>query len=120
MAAERAIGVRLAALRSRRGLTQERLAERAGVSVDLIKKLEQGQRRSARMSSLAALAAALEVATADLVGEPRRHRGQQVELTAAAVSGMAGAVSVTVRCELRPAQVADLIEQLYAAQGGAR
>ncbi|WP_374227613.1 helix-turn-helix transcriptional regulator, partial [Streptomyces sp. AC627_RSS907] len=40
------MGDRLARLRIRRSLTQERLAERAGVSVDVIRKLEQGRRRT--------------------------------------------------------------------------
>ncbi len=39
------IGERLARLRRRRALTQEELAERAGVSVELVRKLEQGRRR---------------------------------------------------------------------------
>jgi transcriptional regulator with XRE-family HTH domain len=43
------IGERLRQLRSERGLTQEGLADLASVSVDLVKKLEQGRRESARL-----------------------------------------------------------------------
>jgi transcriptional regulator with XRE-family HTH domain len=63
------IGENLARLRRRRSLTQEALAEQAGLSVDLIKKLEQRQRDSARVATLDALAAALDVTLADLTGD---------------------------------------------------
>jgi transcriptional regulator with XRE-family HTH domain len=54
------IGRQIAALRYASGLTQEQLAERAHVSVDVIRRLEQGQRRTARMATLDAIAAALD------------------------------------------------------------
>jgi transcriptional regulator with XRE-family HTH domain len=54
------IGRQLAALRHASGLTQEQLAERAEVSVDVIRRLEQGQRRTARFATLHAIAAALD------------------------------------------------------------
>ena len=54
------IGRQLAALRHASGLTQEQLAERARVSVDVIRRLEQGQRRTARFATLHAIAAALD------------------------------------------------------------
>lgn len=53
------IGRQIAALRHAGGLTQEQLAERAQVSVDVIRRLEQGQRRTARLATLHAIAAAL-------------------------------------------------------------
>ena len=55
------IGERLKRLRGERGLTQEELAERAGVSSVLVSKLEQGARQSARLTSLTRLAQALDV-----------------------------------------------------------
>ncbi|MER5969280.1 helix-turn-helix transcriptional regulator [Streptomyces sp. NPDC002055] len=64
------IGDRLAALRMRRGTTQEQLAERARLSVDTVRKLEQNQRRTARLATLNALARALDVETSVLVGQP--------------------------------------------------
>ena len=64
------IGDRLARLRTHRGLTQEGLADRAALSVDTVRKLEQGRRQSARISTLRALAAALDVELERLVGQP--------------------------------------------------
>ena len=69
------IGDRLRRLRSERGLTQEELAGRAGVSVDLVKKLEQGRRDSARLTTLAALADALDVALSELTDKRPRLDG---------------------------------------------
>jgi len=54
------IGRQLAALRHASGLTQEQLAERAQVSVDVIRRLEQGQRQTARFTTLQAIATALD------------------------------------------------------------
>jgi transcriptional regulator with XRE-family HTH domain len=61
------IGYQLRRLRRLRGLTQEELADCANVSRDLVAKLEQGRRRTARLSSLASLARALDVELAALV-----------------------------------------------------
>lgn len=69
------IGERLRQLRSERGLTQEQLAGRASVSVDLVKKLEQGRRESARLSSLAALADSLDVPLSELTDKRPRLDG---------------------------------------------
>jgi transcriptional regulator with XRE-family HTH domain len=53
------IGEQLARLRRINDITQEQLAERAGLSVDVVRRLEQGARTAARINSLAALAKAL-------------------------------------------------------------
>ncbi|GAA4146252.1 helix-turn-helix domain-containing protein [Actinomadura keratinilytica] len=55
------IGERLRRARRERGMTREDLARAAGVSVDLISKLEQGRRESARITTLAKLANALDL-----------------------------------------------------------
>jgi len=67
------IGQRLRALRTERRpkLTQAELAERAGVSTDLIAKLEQGRKKTARISSLTLLARALDVTLPELLSGPR-------------------------------------------------
>lgn len=70
MSFESGMGDRLAELRLRRGLTQEQLAERAGLSIDVVRKLEQGRRRTARLSSINALARALDTEPSHLVGQP--------------------------------------------------
>ncbi|MGW4201263.1 helix-turn-helix domain-containing protein [Streptomyces sp. NPDC004726] len=70
MAIESGMGDRLAELRLRRGMTQEYLAERANLSVDVVRKLEQGRRKTARLSSINALARALDTEPSYLVGQP--------------------------------------------------
>ncbi|WP_347560447.1 helix-turn-helix domain-containing protein [Streptomyces sp. AcH 505] len=67
---ESGMGDRIAELRRRRGLTQEELAERADLSVDVIRKLEQGRRKTARLTSINALAGALDTEPSYLVGQP--------------------------------------------------
>jgi transcriptional regulator with XRE-family HTH domain len=69
------IGDRLRRLRTERGLTQDALAERASLSVDIIKKLEQGQRSTARVTTLTALADALDTTLADLTDKRPRLNG---------------------------------------------
>jgi transcriptional regulator with XRE-family HTH domain/tetratricopeptide (TPR) repeat protein len=61
------VGTRIAELRRERELTQESLAERAGVSSVTISKLEQQARRPS-LTMLNALAAALDVPVQDLLG----------------------------------------------------
>ncbi|MFI9201932.1 helix-turn-helix domain-containing protein [Streptomyces sp. NPDC053048] len=64
------LGDRVGELRVRRGLTQEGLAEKARLSVDTVRKLEQNQRFTARMNTLNKLARALDVETSALLGPP--------------------------------------------------
>jgi transcriptional regulator with XRE-family HTH domain len=64
------IGDRLLRLREYRDMTQERLAERADVHVDTIRKLEQNRRSSARIDTLRRLAQALDIELERLVGQP--------------------------------------------------
>ncbi|MFF8374488.1 helix-turn-helix domain-containing protein [Streptomyces lydicus] len=83
---EPGIGDRIGRLRARRKLTQEGLAERAGLCVDTVRKLEQGVRRTARLSTLNALARALDVEPSALVGQPAtfevRSEGEQPSVLA--------------------------------------
>jgi len=66
------IGSRIRELRTERipRLTQHQLAERAGVSVDVIQKLEQGRKANARITTLSAIAEALDVDLASLLSRP--------------------------------------------------
>ncbi|MBF6356571.1 helix-turn-helix transcriptional regulator [Nocardia higoensis] len=64
------IGVRIRRFRGK-ALTQRQLADQAGVSVDLVRKLEQGGRQTASIASLQKIARALDVDIADLIGN--RH-----------------------------------------------
>lgn len=63
-------GAAIAGCRKRRGLTQEQLAELAGIAVDTLCRLEQGRRSSARLSTLQKLAYALGVDTAAILVAP--------------------------------------------------
>lgn len=63
------IGENIARLRSLSGLTQEELAERAGVSVDLIRRLEQGNRQTALIGSLYKIANGLDVPLSVLLSQ---------------------------------------------------
>jgi transcriptional regulator with XRE-family HTH domain len=62
----RSIGDNLARTRRRAGLTQEQLAERADVSVSVVRKLERNDRDSASLPTLHKLATALDIRTTDL------------------------------------------------------
>jgi transcriptional regulator with XRE-family HTH domain len=74
---ELAIGAHLAQLRHQAGLTQQQLADRCGLSFDLVKKLEQGARTSARLANVVALARGLQVPVSALL-EPAMSPGQLV------------------------------------------
>ncbi|MEW1655680.1 MULTISPECIES: helix-turn-helix transcriptional regulator [unclassified Streptomyces] len=64
------LGDRMARLRRMADLTQEALAERAGVSVDVVRKLEQKRKHSARLPTLHALSRGLGVELTSLLGDP--------------------------------------------------
>ncbi|MFI6524801.1 helix-turn-helix domain-containing protein [Streptomyces uncialis] len=64
-------GKNLKEVRKRRGLNQRELAQASGVSLSVIRKLEQGERESARLDTLRKLAAALRVPTMRLSQGPR-------------------------------------------------
>lgn len=66
------IGSRLKARRIDLGLTQEELADRAGLSSDIIGRLENGRRRSVRWATIVALAHALDVDPGELTGKTSR------------------------------------------------
>lgn len=63
------IGERLREIRKRRGLSQRELADLSGVSLSLIRKLEQGERSDTRLETARQLAHALKVPTTRLVAE---------------------------------------------------
>ncbi|RAY17115.1 transcriptional regulator [Actinomadura craniellae] len=73
------LGERLRAVRKRRGLTQRELAMLSGISLSLVRKLEQGEREDTRLETLRRLATALRVPTSDLI-----VRGDSVDETAPA------------------------------------
>ncbi len=77
MSGDNTIGEALRRIRRERSLTQSELAERAEVSRDLVAKLEQGSRQSARLTSLAKLATALDVPVSELTGRRPRLDGRR-------------------------------------------
>ena len=66
------IGDHLKRVRKEHGYTQEGLAEKAGLSTDVIRKLEQGRRNSLRLTSLMKLANALDIDLTELTGKRER------------------------------------------------
>ena len=64
------LGDRVARLRRLADLTQEGLAERSDVSVDVVRKLEQKRKHSARLPTLHALSRGLGVELTALLGDP--------------------------------------------------
>lgn len=73
------LGDRLAHLRRLADLTQEELAEKSGVSVDVVRKLEQHRKHSARLPTLHALASGLGVELTGLMGDPPAVANQNAE-----------------------------------------
>jgi transcriptional regulator with XRE-family HTH domain len=71
------IGDRLQSVRKRRGLTQRELAAESGVSVSLIRQLEQGERDDTRLETARKLAMALRVPTSALIVRPDAERAEQ-------------------------------------------
>ncbi|WP_190823507.1 helix-turn-helix domain-containing protein [Saccharopolyspora pogona] len=85
--AGRAIGERIRELRGKL-YTQRQLADRAGVSVDLVRKLEQGARHTAKVASLHKIARALDVPLPALLGAvtlPDRDGQQDITALRSAV-----------------------------------
>ncbi|WP_019633213.1 helix-turn-helix domain-containing protein [Actinomadura atramentaria] len=70
------LGERLRSVRKRRGMTQRELASDAGVSLSLVRKLEQGERDNTRLETLRRLAAALHVRTAELIDGPSARQAR--------------------------------------------
>ncbi|MGA5762793.1 helix-turn-helix domain-containing protein [Nonomuraea bangladeshensis] len=62
------LGERLQSYRKLRGLSQRELAARSGVALSLIRKVEQGERKSVRIETVRAWATALDVTTTALLG----------------------------------------------------
>jgi transcriptional regulator with XRE-family HTH domain len=72
----RDLGRRLAEVRMGRALTQEQLADRMGISVKYLQRLERGRNMSLR--TLVDFANGLNVALADLLLEPPKTREVRV------------------------------------------
>ncbi|MFC4906168.1 helix-turn-helix domain-containing protein [Actinomadura gamaensis] len=71
------IGTNLKRIRRERAMSQEGLAERAGLSRDTVAKLEQGRRQGERTTTLMKLATALDVDLTELTGRRERLGGDR-------------------------------------------
>lgn len=75
------LGDRLQSVRKRKGLTQRELAERSGVSLSFIRKIEQGERDDIRLTKLRRIAVALDCPMSALMGSnPPPPPGRDEEL----------------------------------------
>jgi transcriptional regulator with XRE-family HTH domain len=108
------IGQRIHELRTERvpRLTQHELAERAGVSVDVIQKLEQGRKATARIRTLSAIAAALDVDLSSLLSKPTHLETVPVD---GGLLALRRALTPVVDEPGEPADPADLRAQLGEA-----
>jgi transcriptional regulator with XRE-family HTH domain len=73
-------GDRIQSVRKRRGLTQRELADRSGVSLAWVKKIEQGNANGIRMETLHKLAIALRVTTSSLAAGPDAEAPERVDV----------------------------------------
>ena len=76
-----AVGARIRLLRKLRGLSQQALAEAAGVTFQQIQKYERGANRISA-SMLSRIAAALDTPVAEMFGEPGSPSGAVDEVAA--------------------------------------
>ncbi|MFJ8815413.1 helix-turn-helix domain-containing protein [Amycolatopsis thermoflava] len=81
MTAEHDLSENLARYRKARDLSQEQLAEAAGVGVDTVARIEQGTRTTTRPATLRKLSRALGVTVADLLGVPATRRAVDLDVT---------------------------------------
>jgi transcriptional regulator with XRE-family HTH domain len=99
------LGSRIADIRADRRLTQAQLATMAGVSIDLIRKVEQGARQAMRLDNLNLIAQALDVPVARLIGKPEGLSGPTED---ARVLTLRRALLAPVGLAGDPADVAEL------------
>jgi transcriptional regulator with XRE-family HTH domain len=74
------VGDRVRDVRKRRGLTQRALAEASGVSLSLVKKLEQGDYGDARLETLHRLASTLRIPTSSLTAGPDAEQPEREDV----------------------------------------
>lgn len=96
------IGARMAYWRSRRGLTQQHLADLAGISRSLIGMVESGARSIDSRAKLGAIAGALQVSVTDLLGQPGDPTDPRKAAAVASIPAIRAAV-IAIREGERPA-----------------
>lgn len=68
------LAANLKALREARGLSQQQLAEKAGVSISVLFQIEQGRKKDPKLSTLVSLAEGLGISPAEFVAAVMRRR----------------------------------------------
>lgn len=109
------IGARLRALRRWRGLTLAQLAGLAGLSTSFLSMAERGQRAVDRRSHIAAIAAALKVSEADIVGGPHLSADPVQSEPHATIPGVRAALltnSLTAPAADRARPLAELVTEM--------
>ncbi|MHA6764659.1 helix-turn-helix domain-containing protein [Streptacidiphilus sp. PAMC 29251] len=106
------IGQRIARYRKMRHLTQTGLAEKAGVSISLLSKIEQGNKQSTP-SVTASIARVLAVQVADLVGQPylAELQADQLDVLIQPIRWALDVYDLGVDPEISPRPLADLAEE---------
>ena len=111
------LGERLQSVRKRRGLTQPELAEASGVSLSLIRKIEQDERDNTRIDTLRRLAVALDCSVTMLLGpipaSPENGNGTLWLPTRDAITTSAAAKSVEPVAERSLAEALTAATKLY-------
>ncbi len=105
MDTKRLIGARIKSLRRGRGLTQEKVAERTGLSVNYLSRIERGL-ENPTLDTLLGLAKALKVEPLDLFtfeheADPRRLRQSLVRLVSEAKDDQISQAAKVLRALLR-------------------
>jgi transcriptional regulator with XRE-family HTH domain len=99
------VRARIRALRRERGLSQEALCERAGISVDAVTRIERGS-RVPTLDTLERLAGALGVSVVELVAPPVNVRPSKVP---------APVRRIVALLEREPPEVQDGMEEIARA-----
>jgi transcriptional regulator with XRE-family HTH domain len=111
---------RVRRLRKRRGLTQEEVARRAGLTLNSYGDIERGHVRDPHLSSLEAIAQALGVPIQELVSEeiavPLGEVPQEAGLAGADPSAKLAAAAANPSAKLAAATVLEEIAELWAEQ----
>ncbi len=105
MDTKRLIGARIKSLRRGRGLTQEKVAEKTGISVNYLSRIERGL-ENPTLDTLLGLAKALKVEPLDLFtfeheADPRRLRQSLVRLVSEAKDDQISQAAKVLRALLR-------------------
>jgi transcriptional regulator with XRE-family HTH domain len=110
------IGENIARLRTLADLTQEELAAKAGVSVDLIRRLEQTSWMTARITTLYHIANALDITLSVLLTQPNVLRPSERDRDQGGVLAVRQALTPTKNRAFRIDQASELLSAVELQQ----